>query len=389
MDPLDKFFQRYSYRFPKGYPDMDDDQDILLLEDLLKEIGINLNEGDFNNLTFFDLGKRGGYRFADLAKKIENGLPFDLANGESTPLQFINPQYADVFLSREKKDIKKLAKGPINIFPFFKDDEGKTYSISDLSKDSYFGGQGKRAGTRVEDANLQLLNNQITRLIEENGGPINVKVGEKTYNNIIRAETQSGHPKSDFNLIQKNNSENNHVVFIPVVFISHKKAGGKYADASDFIRWSGYTAYKNESEVEQFNEALKNWLKENNLEEEGIPRNTRFIAPVKDPKLIKKMIYGPKYGDGTYSKDNINIILQGTISLVPLQDNIYKLKAEYELIPPQLPEGEYYPYFTAAYRADRNMFGIKNNEAIVMTKAVAFKASNIYELQGNQFKKIK
>lgn len=381
MDPLDKFFQRYSYRFPKGYPDINNDQDILLLEDLLKEIGINLNEGDFKNLTFFDLGKRGGYRFADLAKKIENGLPFDLANGESTPLQFINPQYADVFLSREKEDIKKLAKGPINIFPFFKDDEGKTYSISDLLKDSYFGGQGKGAGTRVEDANLQLLNNQITRLIEENGGPINVKVGENTYNNIIRAETQIGHPKSDFNLIDDKNN--------PVVFISHKKAGGKYADASDFIRWSGYTAYKNESEVEQFNEALKNWLKENNLEEEGIPRNTRFIAPVKDPKLIKKMIYGPKYGDGTYSKDNINIVLQGTISLVPLQDNIYKLKAEYELIPPQLPEGEYYPYFTAAYRADRNMFGIKNNEAIVMTKAVAFKASNIYELQGNQFKKIK
>ena len=63
--------------------------------------------------------------------------------------------------------------------------------------------------------------------------------------------------------------------------------------------------------------------------------------------------------------------------------------AEYELIPPQLPEGEYYPYLTSSYRADRNMFGIKNNEAIAMTKAVAFKAANIYELQGNQFEKVK
>jgi len=381
MDPLDKFFQRYSYRFPKGYPDINNDQDILLLEDLLKEIGINLNEGDFKNLTFFDLSKRGGYRFADLAKKIENGLPFDLANGESTPLQFINPQYADVFLSREKEDIKKLAKGPINIFPFFKDDEGKTYSISDLSKDSYFGGQGKRAGTRVEDANLQLLNNQITRLIEENGGPINVKVNNNIYNNIIKAETQYGQPKSDFNLIDKDNK--------PVIFISHKKAGGKYADASDFIRWSGYTSYANEPEIKQFNEALKNWLKENNLEQEGLPKGTRFISPIKDSELARKLIYGSKYGDNEYSKDNVTIILQGAILLKPIQDNIYELTAEYELIPPQLPEGEYYPYLTSSYRADRNMFGIKNNEAIAMTKAVAFKAANIYELQGNQFEKVK
>jgi len=46
-------------------------------------------------------------------------------------------------------------------------------------------------------------------------------------------------------------------------------------------------------------------------------------------------------------------------------------------------------YLTASYRADRNMFEIKNNEAIAMTKAVAFKATNIYELQGNQFEKVK
>jgi len=65
------------------------------------------------------------------------------------------------------------------------------------------------------------------------------------------------------------------------------------------------------------------------------------------------------------------------------------LTAEYKLIPPQLPKGEYYPYLTSGYRADRTMFGIKNNEAIAMTKAVAFKATNVYELQGNQFKKVK
>ena len=37
MDPIDKFLKLYSYKFPKGYPDMNDKQDILLMESILKE----------------------------------------------------------------------------------------------------------------------------------------------------------------------------------------------------------------------------------------------------------------------------------------------------------------------------------------------------------------
>jgi hypothetical protein len=42
MDVLDKFFIKYSYKFPKGYPDLKDKQDILLLESILE--GLELNE---------------------------------------------------------------------------------------------------------------------------------------------------------------------------------------------------------------------------------------------------------------------------------------------------------------------------------------------------------
>ena len=37
MDVLDKFFIKYSYKFPKGYPDLKDKQDILLMESLISE----------------------------------------------------------------------------------------------------------------------------------------------------------------------------------------------------------------------------------------------------------------------------------------------------------------------------------------------------------------
>jgi hypothetical protein len=38
MDVLDKFFQKYAYKFNKGYPDMNNEQDIQLLESLLANI---------------------------------------------------------------------------------------------------------------------------------------------------------------------------------------------------------------------------------------------------------------------------------------------------------------------------------------------------------------
>ena len=37
MDVLDKFFIQYAYKFPKGYPDINNDQDVLLMESILKE----------------------------------------------------------------------------------------------------------------------------------------------------------------------------------------------------------------------------------------------------------------------------------------------------------------------------------------------------------------
>ena len=38
MKVFDKFFQQYAYKFDKGYPDMNNDQDVLLLETLLSEV---------------------------------------------------------------------------------------------------------------------------------------------------------------------------------------------------------------------------------------------------------------------------------------------------------------------------------------------------------------
>ena len=44
MDILDKFLKKYSYKFPKGYPDLNDEQDINLLAELLDNMGVKLEE---------------------------------------------------------------------------------------------------------------------------------------------------------------------------------------------------------------------------------------------------------------------------------------------------------------------------------------------------------
>ena len=38
MNIFDKFFTKYGYKFPKGYPDMNNEQDILLLENILEDL---------------------------------------------------------------------------------------------------------------------------------------------------------------------------------------------------------------------------------------------------------------------------------------------------------------------------------------------------------------
>ena len=52
MDSLDLFFKKYAYKFPKGYPDLSNEQDINLLADLLEGLDIDLNEANDKDLLW-------------------------------------------------------------------------------------------------------------------------------------------------------------------------------------------------------------------------------------------------------------------------------------------------------------------------------------------------
>lgn len=64
MDVLDLFFKKYSYKFPKGYPDISNEQDVLLLENILKEldIKININESNLSGAATGYPGPLGAFK---------------------------------------------------------------------------------------------------------------------------------------------------------------------------------------------------------------------------------------------------------------------------------------------------------------------------------------
>ena len=49
MDIIEKFLRKVSYKFPKGYPDINDEQDISLIENLLSNLGVDFK---FDSLIF-------------------------------------------------------------------------------------------------------------------------------------------------------------------------------------------------------------------------------------------------------------------------------------------------------------------------------------------------
>ena len=108
MDILDIFLNKYSYKFPKGYPDMNNEQDVLLMEGLLSELGINEKIILEKKLEWKDLSNesRKYYRLEVIANKIANGELFKLENGSEDVLTFDKDSYAALFKAQNINDIK-------------------------------------------------------------------------------------------------------------------------------------------------------------------------------------------------------------------------------------------------------------------------------------------
>ena len=125
MSIFDKFFTKFAYKFDKGYPDMNNDQDVLLLESLISEVvGYKfklsekvLNWGDLSS------DSRKFIRLTVIDDKIKNGTPFKLEDGREEILTYIDDSYSDLFANQKVVDIKSKLGSKTNTTPLFKDSQ--------------------------------------------------------------------------------------------------------------------------------------------------------------------------------------------------------------------------------------------------------------------------
>ena len=153
MDALDLFFKKYSYKFDKGYPDMKNEQDVLLLESLVNKI---LDEEIVleKKLEWKDLSdeSRKYYRLEIIADKIANKELFKLENGKEEVLKFDKDSYAALFKTQNVNNIRNTGGKNINKFPFFRDSQGNAVGLSDLTKTKDLGSSG---GSKADTSERQ------------------------------------------------------------------------------------------------------------------------------------------------------------------------------------------------------------------------------------------
>jgi|TARA_R110000737_G_scaffold67899_1_gene95993 hypothetical protein len=288
MDLITKYLNTVAYKFPKGYPDINNNQDILLLESLISEVigkKFNLYEVENNSGTkkavqfiIDELGNK--YDFVIKSNKTRLGIA-----GKKDP-QFFLDLFQEAF--DEKLDIKIIPKGqspnPSNSFNMYTFDTKEFGKVNIVVSSKPPGGDGKGNEGDFLDG--------INQLIEENGGKADIILTSPNntinYKNITVAidssKTGAGKgDKSDVQFLSDNNVEAN---------ISIKKDGG--------FRWASVATPYKDFITKLVNDAIKGNLTD--LELKPNPKNEK-----------KYLMYDPKTGERVtkviipdFPKDDIN-----------------------------------------------------------------------------------
>ena len=274
---LDKFLKKYSYKFDKGYPDMNNEQDILLLESILNNLNIlvQLNEEVPNRLGTI----KAVQKIVDkVGKKHDLFIPKSKKNRLSKPgkqdTQFFVDIFQEVFDEEndDTLDVKitppKNTPNPSNSFNMYTFNTKEFGEVNIVVSSQPPGGAGKKNEAEFIDG----LNN----LIQVSGGNADIKLTSpeltlnfKNINEVIdSSKTGAGKgDKSDAQFISGGDV---------IANISLKQDGG--------FRWASVASNYKEFITKLVNKALKGEL------------DTLTLKPNPDnPK--KFLMFDPKTGN--------------------------------------------------------------------------------------------
>ena len=260
-----------------------------------------------------------------------------------------------VVFAVNKKTITTLSKEPLSSTELngirFLGEDGEEYKLSDIKKNSEFGGKGERSTVAKEDAALSSLNEQLIQIKKDTKtASVPIKVKNKVYK-IDYAESTPGTPKSDFHLVDMDGKE--------VIWISHKDG----RTAKDFQQWGGISQRSeptvfSHTETQKFINDLKSHYKN------GLPPATTLYRKIKDSKLKMLSVYGNEYGNNM-SRQNVSVLLQGPIKLAK-SGSSYIFQSNHVHYNGDSVDGDGFdPVLMAIYKGDRSDAGIKGTRIVI------------------------
>jgi hypothetical protein len=162
MDILEQFIRSVSYKFSKGYPDMKDPNDVFILYEEFKKIGIDVEEA---KQPFEKLSPKAKEVALDISQKLnipKENILSDTSNRimilTDEPRSNIIKKLINVGFEQDV-NIKGSSQGGV------KSQEGIEVIIKPLS------GQGAQSSGKANEADFE---NLINSKVAENGGPITV-----------------------------------------------------------------------------------------------------------------------------------------------------------------------------------------------------------------------
>lgn len=221
---------------------------------------------------------------------------------------------------------------------------------------------GKELETQLDQA-TDFGKNPITiDIISSNGTLI------KTVTNITSIKKQNRIngilPKADFNLCNSLNEV--------CAFISHKFGN----NPKDFGQWSGLSKkagerVANHPEVICFGEDLNEFLKKNYGTLNEFPKELTLQRSIKDEMLKYMALFGHDYDEQSSGPNNVDIVTQGSLNLLKLNDTRYILTSSHisgkrEAF--NIFGEKYEPALCARYALKRTAYGIKNLRASIYAK---------------------